>query len=86
MLRFNSALSTRLLVALRKFTDKILTNGMSLKFCMKLDECAFIIFEKVQRPNGEHFILRAKLLGWHKAFLEGRAKTRITWESLQPQN
>ena len=44
----------------------------AIKFCVKLGESATVIYEKLQRPYGEHSLSRAQVFRWHKSFLEGR--------------
>jgi len=44
----------------------------AIKFCVKLGESATVIYEKLQRANGEHSLSRAQVFRWHKSFLEGR--------------
>ena len=44
----------------------------AIKFCVKRNENATEIYEKLKRAYGEHAVSRVQVCRWHKAFLGGR--------------
>ena len=44
----------------------------AIKFCVKLEELASVIFEKLKQAYGKHSLSRAQVFCWHKSILKGR--------------
>ena len=56
-----------------------------IKFCVKLNEIATEISEKLKRAYGEHALSRAQVFRWHKAFfLDGRERVEDEPRSARP--
>jgi len=44
----------------------------AIKFCVKINENATEIYEKLKTTYGEHVVSRTQVFRWHKEFLDGR--------------